>query len=186
LAFFNRFPKVAQLAPVYALTVLLVYGWTIMWFFWKLPSWLFFMTIGEILGVVAYAMAMNLLESLCVLLIPILLSVALPQKWFYDRFVARGAALALLLLGYAMFFITRLQIEEGYPKSLLLWSVLALFVIALLVYLVGKVPIVCKLLETLSDRAIVFLYLFIPISLVSFLVVIFRNLFWGIISTSGG
>jgi len=93
LAFFNRFPKVAQLAPVYALTVLLVYGWTILWFFWKLPSWLFFMTIGEILGVVAYAMSMNLLESLCVVLIPVLLSVALPQKWFYDKFVVCGAAL---------------------------------------------------------------------------------------------
>jgi len=177
LAFFNRFPKVAQIAPVYALTVLLVYGWTILWFFWKLPSWLFFMTIGEILGVVAYAMSMNLLESLCVVLIPVLLSVALPQKWFYDKFVARGAALVLLLLGYSMFFTTQFQVIDGYPKSLLLWSVLALFVIALLVYLVGKIPIVCKILEVVSDRAIVFLYLFIPISLVSFLVVIFRNLF---------
>jgi len=60
-----------------------------------------------------------------------------------------------------MFFTTRFQVIDGYPKSLLLWSVLALFVIALLVYLVGKIPIVCKLLEVVSDRAIVFLYLFI-------------------------
>lgn len=135
------------------------------------------MNIGEILGIFAYDMALNLLESLGVVLIPVLLSVALPQKWFYDRFVARSAALVLLLLGYAMFFTARLQYEDGYPKSLLLWSVFALFVVALLVYLVGKIPIVCKLLEALSDRAIVFLYVFIPISLISLLVVIFRNLF---------
>lgn len=176
MALFNRLPKVSKIAPVYALTVLPVYGWTILWFFWRLPSWLFFTNIGEILGIFAYAMALNLLESLCVVLIPVLLSVALPQKWFYDRFVARGAALVLLLLGYAMFFTARLQYEDGYPKSLLLWSVLALCMIALLVYLVGKIPIACKLLEALSDRAIVFLYLFIPISLISLLVVIFRNL----------
>jgi len=163
--------------PVYALIALLVYGWTILWFFWRFPSWLFFMTIGEILSVFAYAMAFNLLESLFVLSIPVLLSFVLPKKWFYDTFVARSASLVLLLLGYSMFFTTRLQYEEGYPKNLLLLSVLALFVIAFLVYILGKISIVRKILEALSDRAVVFLYLSIPISLISSLVVIFRNLF---------
>jgi hypothetical protein len=177
LSIFNRLPKFSQIAPVYALSVLLVYGWTILYFFWKLPSWLFFMTIGEILVVFAYAMSVNLLESLFVLLIPILLSLLLPKKWFYDTFVVRGSALVLLFLGYSMFLTTRFQSEEGYPKTLLLWSVFALFVIAFLVYILGKIRIMGKVLEAVSDRAIIFLYLFIPISLISLLVVIFRNLF---------
>jgi hypothetical protein len=162
---------------VYALIVLLVYGWTILWFFWKLPSWLFFMSIGEILVVVAYAMAMNFLESLCVLFVPVLLGFLLPRKWFLDTFVARGAALVLLLLGYAMFLTTQLPSEEGYPKDLLVLTVFAILGIGLLAYILGKIPIVCKILEALSDRTIVFLYLSIPISLISLLVVVFRNLF---------
>ncbi len=177
MALFNRFPKISQILPVYALIVLLVYGWTLLWFFWKLPSWLFFMSIGEILGVFAYSIAFNFLESLFVLLIPILLSLLLPKKWFYDTFVARSASLVLLLLGYSMFLTTRFQQEEGYPKTLLMWSVFAMFVILLLVYILGKIPIVGKILEVFSDRAIVFLYLSIPISLISLLVAIFRNLF---------
>jgi len=177
LALFNRLPKVSQIAPVYAIIVLMVYSWTILAFFWKLPSWLYFMSMGEILVVIAYAMTMNFLESLSVLLIPVLLCLLLPKKWFYDTFVVRGTSLVLLLLGYSMFFTTRLQYEEGYPKDLLILTIFAIFVIALLVYVLGKIQIVHKALESLSDRAIVFLYLSIPISLISLFIVIFRNLF---------
>lgn len=177
MAFFKRLPKISQILQVYAVIVLMVYSWTILWFFWKLPSWLFFMSIGEIAVVFAYALAMNFLESLCVLLIPILLSLLLPRDWFSVTFVARGTALALLLLGYAMFFTNQLQYEDGYPKGLLILSIIVVFLIALLVYVLGRISIVCKILEALSDRAVVFLYLSIPISLVSLMVVVYRNLF---------
>jgi hypothetical protein len=177
LALVKRLPKYAQIAPVYAVIVLMVYSWTILWFFWKLPSWLFFMSIGEIAVIFAYAMAMNFLESLCVLLIPVLLAVVLPRQWFYATFVVRGTALVLLLLGYSMFFTNQLQYEAGYPKRLLVLTIFAICIIAFLVYILGKIPIVCKLLEALSDGAVIFLYLSIPVSLIALVVVVYRNLF---------
>ncbi len=177
LSLLNRFPKSSQIAPVYAMIVLMVYGWTIIWFFWKLPSWLNFMSMGEIAVVLAYALAMNFLESLCVLLLPLLACALAPRTWFYDQFVTRGTALVMLVLGYAMFLTLQLQNVDGYPKNLILLSLLAFAVILVLASLIGRVGILRKLLESLSDRAIVFLYLSIPASLVSVLVVVIRNTF---------
>jgi hypothetical protein len=155
----------------------MVYGWTIVWFFWKLPSWLYFMTMGEIGGIFAYSMAMNFLESLTVVLAPVLLCLLLPSNWFFDNFIARGVSLAMLWLGYSMLFTTQMQDAEGYPKNLLVMSVLAVLLAIPLASVVGKISIVRKFLEAFSDRAIVFLYLSIPISAISLLFFIFRNLF---------
>ena len=177
MALLNRFPKSAQIAPVYAIIVLLVYGWTILGFFWKLPSWLNFMSIGEILVVMAYAAVVNFLESLCILLIPLLLCALLPRKWFYDQFVARGTALVLLVLAYAMFLTVQLETIVGYPKNLVLLTIPIFGIILVLAYLAAKVELLRRLLEALSDRAIIFLYFSIPLSLISVCVVVIRNIF---------
>jgi hypothetical protein len=83
--------------------VLFVYGWTIIWFFWRLPGWVFFLSASEILMAAAYALATNLVESLAVLVLPLLLSLILPKTWFRNAFVARGAALVLALVAYMIF-----------------------------------------------------------------------------------
>ncbi len=171
LALQNRLPKITQITPVYAMIVLIVYSWTTLQFFWKLPSWLHFLSLTDILSVFAYAMATNLLESLFVLLIPLALAVVLPPKWFSDKFVVYGSSLALLLLGYAMYFSLKLKGVEG-----VLITIPAIAVIGLLMFGIEKIGIARKAIEILSDRAIVFLYLSIPISLISLCVVIVRNL----------
>jgi hypothetical protein len=177
LALFNRLPKISQIAPVYAMIVLPVYGWTVLWLFWKLPSWLYFMTVGEILVGFAYAMATNFLESLFVLLIPVLFSLLLPRKWFYDMFVVRGTSLVILLLGYFAFLVFQLQGSEGYRKDLIFLTFPVMGMILFLVYLSGRIGIVRKVIESFSDRAVVFLYLSIPVSLISLSVVTIRNIF---------
>jgi len=63
----TRFPSLQENLQVYAVIVAFLYTWTILWLFWELPSWLNFLTVGEILPIFAYALATNLLESLLVL-----------------------------------------------------------------------------------------------------------------------
>jgi len=103
--------------------------------------------------------------------------VILPRAWFYDLFIARATALVLLGVGYAMFFTLQLQGAVGYPKNLLLLTVPAVAVILALAYGVGKVSIARKVLEAFADRALIFLYFSIPLSLISLCVVAIRNLF---------
>ena len=154
----------------------MVYTWTSLWFFWKLPSWLFFLNAGEILIAYAYSLATNLVESLAVLCGPLILSMALPKEWFYDRFVARGAALSMAGLGYMMYIAFQFKTNADYPSlNLKAWSlVLAVGFILLIVYLAGRLNLFRKIIEFLADRAIIFLYISVPLSLIALVVVIIR------------
>jgi hypothetical protein len=68
------------------------------------------------------------------------------------------------------------QSINGYPDSFLkVWSfALALAIIALIVYLVGRTPILRRALEALADRSIIFLYFTIPLSVIALLVILIR------------
>jgi hypothetical protein len=176
LVIFKRIPAWGQVAPVYAVIVLMVYTWTSLWFFWKLPSWLFFLNAGEIAIAFAYSLATNFVESLAVLCGPLLLSMALPKKWFYDQFVARGAALALSGLGYMMYIAFQFKTNADYPSlNLKAWTlVLAAGIILFIVYLAGRLSFLRKVIEFVADRAIIFLYITVPLSLISLAVLLVR------------
>ena len=122
-------------------------------------------------------MVVNLIESALVLLAPVLLSVILPKKWFFERFITKGALLLSLGLGYVMYFDNHLNYQSPFPLTLVYQTPIILAAIVVLVFLVDWVGILDKILIDLSDRLIVFLYISIPVSLISFLVVLIRNIF---------
>ena len=159
--------------------VALIYIWTSLWFFWKLPSWLFFLNTGEIVIAFAYALATNLVESVAVLCAPLVLSMTLPKGWFYDRFIARGASLAISGLGFMMYLAFQFKTKDDYPSlSLKAWSLaLALGIILFIVYLAGRLSLLRKLIEFLADRAIIFLYISLPLSIISLIIIIIRWVF---------
>ena len=176
MAIFKRMPAWGEVAPVYAVIVLMVYAWTLVWFFWKLPSWLFFLNAGEIVIALAYSLATNLVESLAVLCAPLVMSLALPKAWFHDRFVARGGALAISGLAYMMYLANQFKTKDDYPSlTLKTWSLaLAVILILFIVYLAGRLSFLRKPIELIADRAIIFLYISLPLSLIALVVVIFR------------
>ncbi len=175
MGIFNRIPRLEEIARVYAVIVTVVYGWTILWFFWKLPSWLYFLNGGEILTAFAYVLATNLLESLVVLSAPVLLSLALPKKWFGDVFAARGAAVALLCLAYMMYIANQFQTNSDYPDIPLTRSaILALVLIGLGTFFAGRSSTARKVIEVFSERATIFLYISVPLSLISLLMILGR------------
>jgi len=172
-----RVPRLRQIWPVYAVVVLMIYSWTLLWFFWKLSGWLIYLRLDEILTIFAYSSAVNFIESLIVLLGLVAVSVILPQKWFYDHFVTRGTILVLVGLGYLMYVASRMQTIDGFPESLILRFTIPVILLAVLVILAAdRFAALRSVFEELANRATIFLYIFLPISLVSLLVVIFRNL----------
>ena len=137
------------------------------------------MNAREIALVYAYLLVTNFLESLLAVCVPIVLGFILPPKWFRDSFVSRGTSLVLLGLGYFMFLAYQFQAKDDYPSVLLkAWAVaLALGIIALLVFMIAKIPFLNKALGFIAERGTVFLYVYIPLSLVSLVVVLPRLLF---------
>jgi len=174
----SRIPPSSAILPVFAVISFLVYGWTLVIFFWKIPSWLMFLTLGEILVNLAYAMTAALLESLVILGLLLLLSVILPVAMMRDVFVTRGTFAALIGLGSVMLYMYCFS-EIGYSflDKLPLWTLASLALTLLLTFLAPRVKLLVRFAAWTSDRVTVFVYLFLPLSALSLLVVIYRIIF---------
>ena len=174
----DRLPPIQQILAVYGIIALLIHGWTLMVFFWKLPSWEYFLTYGEMSTAFAYSMAMNLLECFSIMFALLLLSVILPQNWFRNVFSSRATVMVILFLAYMMYVALHIVSEEdSYPANLVRLVPVVGLVILAVAFLIGRVVPVRKLVDGLADRATIFSYIFLPVGIVSFLVVIVRNLF---------
>ena len=172
----NRLPRLVQLYPVYAVIVILTYGWTVYWALWKLPSWLDFLPLGEIGAIFSYLMTTNLIESLLVLLGVIIVSLILPQKWFRDLFVSRGSMLAASILISIMMFEYHYDKPADYFNKFPLYFLETFLVSCVLTFLAGWIGVVRKVIEVFSENAVIFLFISLPVSFLSLIVVIIRNL----------
>ncbi len=174
----NRFPGLQQILAVYGLISLIIYCWTLIWFFWKLPSWENFMNMGEIAIVLAYAMTTDFLESLIVFLMPLFICAVLPAKWFKDFFLSRSSSLVILSLAYMMYVSSHIASnDDSYPTSIVRLIPVIGLLILILTFLVGRIGLLRKLFEGLADRTTIFSYIFLPIGFISLVVVIARNVF---------
>lgn len=177
----SKFPKWNDIAPVYAVIVLIIYTWSLLRFFWYLPGWLVFLNLNDIASIFAYMIVLNLIESLVVLLIPLLFSLLLPRSWFYDRFTSRSVSLVLLGLGFLVYFDSvflgsSIYVDSPFPMYMVKWIPLVFVGIIILACLMDRVRFIRTLLDEIANRALVFLYISIPVSLISLLVVLIRNL----------
>ena len=172
----NKLPRLAQVYPVYAIIVILTYGWTIYWALWKLPSWLDFLPLGQIGAIFCYLMATNLIESLLVLVGVLIISLILPKKWFHDVFVSRGSVLAASALIPIMVFEYNYDKPADYFYKFPLYLPLIVLIAGVLAFLAGWIQIVRKAVEVFAENAVIFLFISLPVSILSLIVVIVRNL----------
>lgn len=177
LSIVNKIPKLEEIAPVYAVIVMMIYPWTLTRYFWKLSSWILFASVGDLAALFSYMVVVNLLESLLVLLAPLAMSVILPRKWFYDHFKTRSVAVVLFGLGFLIYLNRNLHADSVFPLTLVRWTPVAAIAILALAFLVDQVGFFRRLLEELSSRLTVFLYISIPVSAIALLVVLIRNVF---------
>ena len=154
----------------------MIYGWTILKFNYSLPGWLYFLNIGEILSVLAYSMTTNLLESIFVLFGVVAVSVVLPKKWFADAFITRGVILSIFVLGLMMFVGGQFSTWAYYPANIIRWFPAYLVSVGLIAFFAGRIQFVNKSTEFFADRAIIFLYVSIPLSVLSLIAVLIRNI----------
>ena len=173
----KKIPSPDQIAPVYAVVAVIIYSWGILHFFWRLPSWLFYSNLGEISIFFTYMIVVNFLESLFVLLIFVLACWLLPVRWFHERFLTRSTILALLGLGYLIYVNIIYPTEASYPLAMFKWTLAVGATILVLGFFIDKISFLRNLLEAFANRMVVFLYLIIPVSVVSLLVVLIRNIF---------
>jgi hypothetical protein len=175
--FHNRIPDKKNIVTVYAVAMFLVYTWTLFTSFWKLPSWLFFLEVGEIISIYSYAFLVNFMESILLLSLVLLASVTLPRHWWTDTVIPKGFVLILVLLGSAALHLTLYRTpdtREMFVSGQFNWWAGTLLIVVFLAWMTGRVNWICHGLENLADRFVVFLYIYLPLTVFAVLIILVR------------
>ena len=173
----KQFPSRSEIIAVLGMVVFVCHSWSIRGFLHDLPSLLLYFHLAEILVIFAYMMAFALLESLLVTAGLALISALLPSKWFRDGFAYKGLIFVLVGSIAAILLQRNLRYEFPSTQMLLMYSVVPLILITLLIFIAQLWQPLQKILLDIQDRLSIMLYIYMPIGLVSFFVVAFRNLF---------
>jgi hypothetical protein len=142
-----------------------------------MPSWLQFLGFWENVSIFAYSLAFALLESVVLLSILIILSAVLPVQCFRDKFVAQSSIMVFVATFWAIVFqsvdaeIHLWSLAEG-----LFWGVLCLTAIGVSCVLVDRSKRLEGALSAFAERLTVFLYIYVPMSMLGLVVVISRNI----------
>jgi len=172
----NRFPKRGDLLAVFGVVVFASYSWSLLGFFNKLSSFLLRFTLSEIGDIFAFMMAFTLLESLAVTAVLVLLAAALPSAWLRDGFAIKGFVIVLIATATSILF--QRSLEDDYPSTLLLAAVtlIPLILTVALFAVLRSMPKVRSILASIQDRILIMLFIYLPMGLISLVVVMYRNL----------
>jgi len=175
----ERLPARGEVLGVFAAAAFVAYTWTLYISFWRLPSWFFFLSLGEIVALYAYAFVMNFAESLLLLSIALVPCLVLPQSWWRNSFVARGVVLVVVVFASAQMHLSKyptLDLREGFVGSQFSWWLHTLWITAFLALLAGRIGWFKIGLEKFADQLSIFLYLYIPMTAIGLVVMIARNI----------
>jgi hypothetical protein len=159
---------------VYGVITPFIFGWTLYWFAWILPSWLKFLTLGELGAIMAYFFTINFAETLSIILALMVLAAILPASWLKSDFILRGSLASLCLFGFLIFIELHNTPLWQLPRVGAITGVI--FIATAFLFI--KIHFLRKALEGLADNATIFSYITIPVSILSLMVVIIRNIPW--------
>lgn len=178
----SRRPSRAEVWPVFSVFAFLVYSWALYRMFWYIPSWIEYLSLGNILVIAAYTLGFALLESGVMLGLTLLLCLAFPPRWFRQQFTAQASALAAVLGGGAFLIQRQASMIYDWTTGVIyagMGGVLIGVVIFVLAsaWLFRRFPILPRLVCAIAERMTIFALLYIPLGVLGVVVILLRNLF---------
>ncbi len=175
--FAARFPDKASIVNLFATAAFLVYGWTLYASFWKVPSWIYFLRLNEIFSVYAYSFIVNFMESILLTLGLVLLGYFLSGNLWKDGFLAASVVMLIVFVGSALVHMRMYDdpnLRVSFISSQLRWWLVTVAIAFVASFISVRVAWLRRLLETLADRFTVFLYVYLPLTVLSLGIVIAR------------
>jgi hypothetical protein len=174
--FRNRFPTKGDTWLVLAACVTPIYSWAILTLLYNMRPLLLRHSIWDLAGILSYRLIFAAFETLLVLSLLILLCIILPGRWLRDRFASEGSMIALV----TSLWIIAFQLGSGTLRGWSLWPLLAaslyLASVGILYVLILRHRRVEQAVLSFVERLTVFTYVYIALSVLGLLVVVFRNL----------
>jgi hypothetical protein len=171
----RRLPAGNDIFLALSMAVFLVFSWSLRSMFFTFPSFRLAHTTGDILTIVVYMMAFALVDALGVVFFLVLLAVLLPGGVLKAGFSYKASfffiasTIVLIRIQYDLTDQTPLSyLALQFGLLILLWLVPVL--------LTHYIQAVRKVVLDVLDRLTIFTYIYLPIGMVSLLVVIVRLL----------
>ncbi len=154
----------------------LIFTWALRGFLYQLSSLLLYHSVGDIFAILAYMLALALLETFAVLAILIALASLLPAHWLRQGF--GGKAFLILLIGGAASTALASYLSQKMTAFLPLAGGLALALLLLgsSFLLLERLPAARRALGGFLERLSIFAWIYLPLGILSLLVVLIRNL----------
>lgn len=172
----HRIPR-NELTLVFAAAAFPIYTWGVIRFLEQLPAWLNYLDIWQVLSIFAYTQVFALVESLLVAVALVLVAIVLPAGLFRNAFVPTATAIILLNAVWALLAQYNDGVLRQLPaRQLALWA--AAYAISLLAtwFLLRRWRRFQQALHTLAEKISALLYLYLPLSAASLLIMLIRNL----------
>ncbi len=175
MSLLNRFPKWEQIISVYAVGVTILYSWGFLAAIKELiRNWSLYLGVSDLLGMFAYILAGTFLESLLLIFALLLISFILPRIIFADRFILRGTILTITFLS-SVIYLYKLMLPYEVLENINKWSIFFASFTILLMVLGESSQFIARSIESIANRCIVFLYIYLPVSFISIIVILVRN-----------
>lgn len=175
-------PNHREVLLLYSACAFPLHTWALLMFFHELPAFLAQISVWEALAVLAYVLAMALIETLLTVGVLVIVAVALPQRVFKDR------RPSLVALGFLVTFVWTIPVHfQNAILDRLTWNmgiyyrVVAAWVVSYLGVLIGlsirlyRREDFIRQLSSFQDRLIPLALFYVPIDLLCIVVVILRN-----------
>ena len=177
----SKLPSRQEVLPVCSVIVFIVFTWTLYRMFFQIPSLLFYMRVWDVLIIISYVLMFALFESVIVLGLLLIFSLVIPAKYFKDNFVAQGSTVVLMISMGAVALQRKMNIMyrlDGWELILYPFIFLAaiVFVIFVSSFIYDRFKILPRIINTVAERMIVFVILYVPLSILGMLLVFVRNI----------
>lgn len=176
IALRKKIPPLHEILALYATIVFLIYGWASITFFWKVPSWLYFLSLGEIVAILSYTFASSLLECTVILFVFLFASLVLPPGFLSNKFAVRASLIVYSLTFWVVLFTLNSLIQLPTTSDVITFGLGVPVTSALAILLSERISFVPGLVTAVGNRLTIFLYLWLPLGLLGILVIIFRIL----------
>jgi hypothetical protein len=172
----QRLPATPDLLSVAGFVMLIAFSWTLLGAFNRLPSWILMFTLPELVGILSYALMISLFDSLLVMAAILIAAFVLPPGWLSRDFLAKGGVLVLALMGSPALFHFMGQNFYEVSSAALLPAVFLVIVLAIALFLLLRIRPFWRMMALLVERSRIFLYIYLPLSLLAIVIVILRNI----------
>jgi hypothetical protein len=172
----HRFPDRREITLVFSAAVFTVFTWAVRSFIYQVPSFILYFDLWDILGIFALLLTFALLESALVAGLLVLFCALLPAKWLKTGFAYKGFISVVVA---ASAFIYLKQAMNNQPTIQFLGTIFSVTFLSWLGLILAAHywDRFQRLILDLADRLSIFLYVYIPLGLLSVIVVIIR-LIW--------